>query len=52
MGWSLGILQFVFFVIAKSNTSGYTTEEVVGTIKIGDMIGADTVVHLRFLQLH
>ena len=33
LGIIIGILQFVFFVIAKSNTSGYTTEEVVGTIK-------------------
>ena len=50
LGIIIGILQFVFFVIAKSNTSGYTTEEVVGTIKIGDMDreGADTVVHHSF----
>ena len=38
------IAQVVFFLIAKANLKNSYHEEVIGVIRIGDMIGPDTSV--------
>lgn len=38
------VIQLVFFFIGKSNFSSSYHEDVVGTIRIGDMSGVDTTV--------
>lgn len=39
------IVQVACFIISKINLKNNYQEEVIGKIEIGDMIGADTVVH-------
>lgn len=38
------IAQFIFFLIAKFNLKNTYDKEVIGTIRIGNMVGADTAV--------
>lgn len=38
------IAQFIFFLIAKFNLKNTYDKEVIGTIQIGNMVGADTAV--------
>ena len=45
VGYICFAIQFILFVIAKNTVKNSYSEEVIGTIRIGNMVGADTVTH-------